>query len=120
MIGVHRRGDRHVLSGNFGGLSLNFNLLSDGTDLQNDVFNKGLVCAKRYRGGPCFEAIGTRFHCVGSRGKLRELVMPFRIGRRRLRRWSRGRTRQFYRDSRKNVGCPLSGYGRDPASHGGL
>ena len=120
MIGVDRGSDRYVLGGNFGGFSLHLNLLIDGTDLQNDVFDEGLGCAERYCAGPCLEAVGARFDGVGSRGKLRELVMPLRIGHCRLRCWSRGRTRQFYGDSRKNVGCTLPGYGGDPAGHRGL
>jgi len=51
LIGVDRGSYRYILRGNFGGLSLNFDLLIDGINLQNDVFDKRLVGPEGYRSG---------------------------------------------------------------------
>ena len=120
MIGVDRRCYRHILRGNFGGLSLNFDLLIDGTNLENDVFDKRLVRSEGYRRGPGLKAIGTRSQCVGSGGKMGELKAAVRIGHRRLGCWPHGRSRQFHGDSGKAIGGPLPGDYRGPASNRGL
>ena len=43
LLGVDRGSYRHILRGNFGGLSLNFDLLIDGTNLQNNISDERLV-----------------------------------------------------------------------------
>src|SRR5467141_1520090 len=84
LIGVDRGSYRYILRGNLGGLSLNFDLLIDGTNLQNNISSKRLVRSEGYRSEPGLKAIATCFQCVGSGGKMSELVAAVRIGHRRL------------------------------------